>query len=154
MVVLLESQLKEMNPNLESISEYAFFLLTNILVLPFRMLPFLRLFCMVGIERKCPCTMNAWKSLILLLSNVMRLRSDMMNWGRRGETSFPSIIMLWHINTTLYLLLVFNFRLDEFMAGYNAISLKLKEMYQVCCFLSSLLSRCHELYFLSFPHLA
>ena len=79
MVVLLESQLKEMNPNLESISEYAFFLLTNILVLPFRMLPFLRLFCMVGIERKCPCTMNAWKSLILLLSNVMRLRSDMMN---------------------------------------------------------------------------
>lgn len=28
-------------------------------------------------------------------------------------------------------------RLDEFMAGFNAISLKLKEMYQVCepCFL-------------------
>lgn len=24
------------------------------------------------------------------------------------------------------------FRLDEFMAGFNAISLKLKEMYQVC----------------------
>lgn len=25
-------------------------------------------------------------------------------------------------------------RLDEFMAGFTAISQKLKEMYQVCCF--------------------
>ena len=25
-------------------------------------------------------------------------------------------------------------RLDEFMTGFNTISLKLKEMYQVCCF--------------------
>lgn len=65
----------------------------------------------------------------------MRLRNNTMNGGRKGKSFF----IMYDI---LYLLTKYNivngalkavtfFRLDDFMAGFNTISLKLKEMYQV-----------------------
>lgn len=69
MVTLLEAQLKDMNPNLDSISEYACF----ISCLHYY------LFCMfkyhfVGtdIVKRFTCIMNGWKSLMLQRKNEMR----------------------------------------------------------------------------------
>ncbi|KAI3452303.1 hypothetical protein Pfo_008968 [Paulownia fortunei] len=78
MVSLLEAQLKDMNPNLDSISEY----------------------------RKKVCLYN---ERVADLNLVSQQRDDIKkqydDWRKR--------------------------RLDEFMAGFNTISLKLKEMYQM-----------------------
>ncbi|KAL6960771.1 Structural maintenance of chromosomes protein 4 [Sarracenia purpurea var. burkii] len=78
MVALLEAQLKEMNPNLDSISEY----------------------------RK---KMSLYNERVEDLNSVTQQRDDIKkqydDWRKK--------------------------RLDEFMAGFNAISLKLKEMYQM-----------------------
>ncbi|KAL1809577.1 hypothetical protein ACET3Z_026567 [Daucus carota] len=78
MVVLLESQLKEMNPNLESISEY----------------------------RK---KVSLYNERVEELDSITQQRDEVKE--RHDELRKK--------------------RLDEFMAGYNAISLKLKEMYQM-----------------------
>ncbi|XVF58273.1 hypothetical protein PTKIN_Ptkin07bG0051800 [Pterospermum kingtungense] len=78
MVALLEAQLKEMNPNLDSISEY---------------------------RRK----VSLYNERVEDLNTVTQQRDDIKKqydeWRKK--------------------------RLDEFMAGFNAISLKLKEMYQM-----------------------
>ncbi|XVF14265.1 hypothetical protein REPUB_Repub09cG0043700 [Reevesia pubescens] len=78
MVTLLETQLKEMNPNLDSISEY----------------------------RK---KVSLYNERVEDLNTVTQQRDDIKKqydeWRKK--------------------------RLDEFMAGFNAISLKLKEMYQM-----------------------
>ncbi|XP_062151196.1 structural maintenance of chromosomes protein 4-like [Alnus glutinosa] len=78
MVALLETQLKEMNPNLDSISEY---------------------------RRK----VSLYNERVGELNNVTQQRDNIKKqydeWRKK--------------------------RLDEFMAGFNAISLKLKEMYQM-----------------------
>ncbi|KAK8533937.1 hypothetical protein V6N13_028385 [Hibiscus sabdariffa] len=78
MVTLLETQLKEMNPNLDSISEY---------------------------RQK----VSLYNERIEDLNTVTQQRDDIKK--RYDE---------WRKK-----------RLDEFMAGFNAISLKLKEMYQM-----------------------
>ncbi|CAB4275028.1 unnamed protein product [Prunus armeniaca] len=78
MVALLEAQLKEMNPNLDSIAEY---------------------------RRK----VSSYNERVEDLNMVTQQRDDIKRqydeWRKK--------------------------RLDEFMAGFNAISLKLKEMYQM-----------------------
>ncbi|KAM2724557.1 hypothetical protein EV1_027362 [Malus domestica] len=78
MVALLEAQLKEMNPNLDSIAEY---------------------------RRK----VSLYNERVEDLNTVTQQRDDIKRqydeWRKK--------------------------RLDEFMAGFNAISLKLKEMYQM-----------------------
>ncbi|XP_057957164.1 structural maintenance of chromosomes protein 4 isoform X2 [Malania oleifera] len=78
MVTLLEAQLKDMNPNLDSISEY---------------------------RRK----VSLYSERVEELNNVTQQRDDVKKqydeWRKK--------------------------RLDEFMAGFNTISLKLKEMYQM-----------------------
>lgn len=67
----------------------------------------------------------------------MILKRCMMTCERKGTCGFFSIKSLCNDDSMKYLhapvtSLTYNFRLDEFMAGFNAISLKLKEMYQVC----------------------
>nr|XP_016513692.1 PREDICTED: structural maintenance of chromosomes protein 4-like [Nicotiana tabacum] len=78
MVVILEAQLKEMNPNLDSISEYR-------------------------------SKVSVYNERVQELNSVTQERDDIKKqydeWRKR--------------------------RLDEFMAGFNTISLKLKEMYQM-----------------------
>ncbi|XP_009608449.1 structural maintenance of chromosomes protein 4 [Nicotiana tomentosiformis] len=78
MVVILEAQLKEMNPNLDSISEYR-------------------------------SKASVYNERVQELNSVTQERDDIKKqydeWRKR--------------------------RLDEFMAGFNTISLKLKEMYQM-----------------------
>ncbi|XP_042498778.1 structural maintenance of chromosomes protein 4 [Macadamia integrifolia] len=77
-VALLEAQLKEMNPNLDSISEY---------------------------RRKA----SLYTERVAELNTVTQQRDDL----KKQYDEFKKI------------------RLDEFMAGFNTISLKLKEMYQM-----------------------
>ncbi|OIT06490.1 PREDICTED: structural maintenance of chromosomes protein 4 [Nicotiana attenuata] len=78
MVVILEAQLKELNPNLDSISEYR-------------------------------SKVSVYNDRVQELNSVTQERDDIKkqydDWRKR--------------------------RLDEFMAGFNTISLKLKEMYQM-----------------------
>ncbi|MQL91114.1 hypothetical protein Taro_023720 [Colocasia esculenta] len=94
MVALLEAQLKEMNPNLDSIAESVF--LCDLFINSF----FISLTInnpLPDTGEKLPCIMNF------------------------PGLSFVSICL----RAGKY------FRLDEFMSGFNAISLKLKEMYQM-----------------------
>ncbi|KAG6719728.1 hypothetical protein I3842_03G021500 [Carya illinoinensis] len=78
MVALLEAQLKEMNPNLDSISEF-------------------------------------WRKVLLYNDRVEEL-----NQVTQQRDNIKKQYDEWRKK-----------RLDEFMAGFNAISLKLKEMYQM-----------------------
>ncbi|KAF5748995.1 structural maintenance of chromosomes protein 4 [Tripterygium wilfordii] len=78
MVVLLEAQLKEMNPNLDSISEY---------------------------RRKVALYNERVEELNIVTQQRDDIKKQYDEWRKK--------------------------RLDEFMAGFNAISLKLKEMYQM-----------------------
>ncbi|XP_042969672.1 structural maintenance of chromosomes protein 4-like isoform X6 [Carya illinoinensis] len=78
MVALLEAQLKEMNPNLDSISEF-------------------------------------WRKVLLYNDRVEEL-----NQVTQQRDNIKKQYDEWRKK-----------RLDEFMAGFNAISLKLKEMYQL-----------------------
>ncbi|KAJ6371344.1 hypothetical protein OIU77_001780 [Salix suchowensis] len=78
MVVLLEAQLKDMNPNLDSISEY---------------------------RRKVSSYNERVEELNLVTQQRDDIKKQYDEWRKK--------------------------RLDEFMAGFNTISLKLKEMYQM-----------------------
>lgn len=78
MVALLETQLKEMNPNLDSISEY---------------------------RRKVSLYNERVEELNKVTQQRDNIKKQYDEWRKK--------------------------RLDEFMAGFNAISLKLKEMYQM-----------------------
>ncbi|KAK9271730.1 hypothetical protein L1049_002093 [Liquidambar formosana] len=78
MVALLEAQLKEMNPNLDSISEY---------------------------RRKVSLYNERVEDLNVVTQQRDDIKKQYDEWRKK--------------------------RLDEFMAGFNTISLKLKEMYQV-----------------------
>ncbi|CAL5325060.1 hypothetical protein CsSME_00004234 [Camellia sinensis var. sinensis] len=78
MVALLEAQLKEMNPNLDSISEY---------------------------RRKVSLYNERVEDLNLITQQRDDIKKQYDDWRKK--------------------------RLDEFMAGFNTISLKLKEMYQM-----------------------
>ncbi|KAJ4832959.1 Structural maintenance of chromosomes protein 4 [Turnera subulata] len=85
MVALLEAQLKEMNPNLDSIAEY---------------------------RRK----VSSYNERVEELNLVTQQRDDV-------KKQYDE----WRKKRQAYIFLL----LDEFMAGFNAISMKLKEMYQM-----------------------
>ncbi|KAF5961825.1 hypothetical protein HYC85_003034 [Camellia sinensis] len=92
MVALLEAQLKEMNPNLDSISEY---------------------------RRKVSMYNERVEDLNLITQQRDDIKKQYDDWRKKRQ--------VYHV----FLPLVIVFRLDEFMAGFNTISLKLKEMYQM-----------------------
>ena len=83
------------------------------------------------------CTMNECKILTRSLKSVMMSRSNTMNGKRKGLSSLPCLyylLLFFHVPVDLTSLCysIGFFRMDEFMAGFHTISLKLKEMYQVC----------------------
>lgn len=58
MVALLEAQLKEMNPNLDSIAEYVFHCSKHEVGKSLSNLIFLNVINIIGIGEKCLCTMS------------------------------------------------------------------------------------------------
>ncbi|KAF8409834.1 hypothetical protein HHK36_002352 [Tetracentron sinense] len=107
MVTLIEAQLKEMNPNLDSISEY---------------------------RRKA----SLYTERVDELSMVTQVRDDLKKQYdelRKKRQVHPLLSTVFQclcvLRLDMNLIIGHKFRLDEFMAGFNTISLKLKEMYQM-----------------------